>query len=79
MLLNDLKDRKFELCFEDLAHGKYTFEAKLAPVAESWHQLLATLLPKWGKKPEFTTVLEDVQCKGSVVWALTNFSCFHLL
>jgi len=65
-LLNDEldSDRRFELCFDDIRQGKYTFQAKTVPIKQAWCDLLRRWLPKWGAKPGFTVPLPvQVSCK----------------
>jgi hypothetical protein len=66
-LLNDelLEERRFELCFEDVRKGKYTFQAKTLPIKQAWCDLLRRWLRKWGAKPAFAVpLLEKTTCKG---------------
>jgi len=58
-------DRRFELCFEELRKGKYTFQAMTLPIKQAWCDLLRRWLRKWGAQPAFAVPLPDkVTCKG---------------
>jgi len=61
-------DRRFELCFEELRRGKYTFQATSLPIKQAWCDLLRRWLRKWGAEPAFAVPLPDtVSCKGQLI------------
>jgi len=69
-LLNEELDveRRFELCFEDVRKGKYTFQAMTLPIKQAWCDLLRRWLRKWGAEPAFAVPLPDeVTCRGQLL------------
>jgi len=78
-LLNEELDveRRFELCFEDVRKGKYTFQAMTLPIKQAWCDLLRRWLRKWGAEPAFAVPLPDeVTCRGQLLLILFKFySC----
>jgi len=66
-------DRRFELCFEELRKGKFTFQAMTLPVKQAWCELLRRWLRRWGAEPAFAVPLPDsVSCKGRPEYNFTG-------